>query len=70
MNQIGTVVHYQYGALDAVGAESSHWLAESEQFDVLPPSFTAAKKDGDVGSWEIWIANSAAPEVPDVDLLM
>ena len=65
----GTVVHFQFRVAgyrskrmatrwSLFDAESRRRLLESEGIDPLPLTFSAEKRDTDIGSWEAWVDTS------------
>jgi hypothetical protein len=73
---LGAVVHFGYQVVGYKGHPLNvRWMAfdaktgdrlpaTSEEFDLLPLRFTAQKRDGDVGSWEIWVNAQISPGQP------
>ena len=71
LTAVGSVVDFQYSVIGYRGhpltvrwtvldAQDGHRLAESKDYDLLPLQFTAQKRDGDLGSWEIWVNGDIA----------
>ncbi len=69
---LGTVVDFSYQVVGyrhhslsirwtAFDAQTRQRIRTSEEYDLLPLRFTAEKRDGDIGTWEIWVNNAIGP---------
>ncbi|HEU4868457.1 MAG TPA: hypothetical protein VFV09_12110 [Actinomycetota bacterium] len=71
LDRVGGVVHFDFRVngvrnidlaqrWSVFDADSGKRLGESEDLDPLPLTFTAEKKDDDLGSWEFWVDTTTA----------
>jgi len=71
-DHVATVVHFQFEVTGYRGAHlSTRWslfdadsgvrMGESEALDPVSVPFRAAKKDTDIGSWEVWVDTEGEP---------